>query len=167
MYQSALMAFLHHLAAFTLVGALAAEVVLFRPPLSIQQAIRVQRADLIFGIAATVLLIVGLLRVLYFEKGAGYYFSNRFFLTKLALFIIASLISIYPTMLFLSWKKTVKQGVAPAIALEQVRRVRLCLMFELTAIVGIILCAPFMARGIGCCLNWLKSPPAISADITP
>jgi putative membrane protein len=149
MYQSALMAFLHHLAAFTLVGALSAEVVLFRPPLTIQQAARIQRTDQVFGAAAVLLLIVGLLRVIFFEKGAGYYFSNGFFLTKLTLFIIASLISIYPTMLFLSWNKTVKQGMAPAIAPEQIRRTRLCMMCELTAIVGIILCAPFMARGIG------------------
>jgi putative membrane protein len=87
--------------------------------------------------------------VIYFEKGAGYYFANGFFLTKLTLFILAALISIYPTMLFLSWSRTLKQGVAPAIAPEQIRRTRMCMMCELTAIVGIILCAPFMARGIG------------------
>jgi putative membrane protein len=54
-YTSALMAFVHHLAAFTLVGALAAEVVLFKPPLTIVQARRAQRADQVFGAAAIVL----------------------------------------------------------------------------------------------------------------
>ena len=34
MYTPAIMAFLHHLSAFTVVGALVAEVVLFKPPLS-------------------------------------------------------------------------------------------------------------------------------------
>jgi uncharacterized membrane protein len=33
MYNSAIMAFLHHVAAFTVVGALVAEVVLFCAPL--------------------------------------------------------------------------------------------------------------------------------------
>jgi putative membrane protein len=149
MYTPALMAFLHHLAAFTVVGALAAEVVLFKPPLTTFQALRLQRVDLTFGIAATALLVVGLLRVFYFEKGAGYYFHNAFFLTKLSMFIVAALISIYPTVLFLSWKQTVKQGVAPVISPSQVRRARLCLMLELTAIVIILFCAPLMARGIG------------------
>src|SRR5882724_913129 len=99
-YTPALMAFLHHLAAFSVVGALVAEVVLFKLPLTVVQARRVQRADQIFGAAATVLLDVGLLRVAYFEKGAAYYFGNAFFLTKFTLFILAALISIYPTVLF-------------------------------------------------------------------
>jgi putative membrane protein len=149
MYTSALMAFLHHLAAFGLVGALAAELVLFKPPLTVPQARRIQRADQLFGATATVLLIVGLLRVAYFEKGAGYYFANGFFLAKFSLFIVAGLISIYPTVLFISWNKALKQGEVPAITARAVARTRLCIMLELTAILGILLCAPFMARGIG------------------
>lgn len=149
MYASALMAFLHHTAAFTVVGALIAEVVLFKPPLTIIQARRIQRADQIFGAAATALLIVGLLRVIYFEKGAYYYFSNGFFLAKFSLFIVAALISIYPTVLFISWNKALKQGEVPTTTPQTVARTRLCLMLEMTAILGIVLCAPFMARGIG------------------
>ena len=149
MYTPALMAFLHHLAAFGVVGALVAEVVLFKLPLTVVQARRVQRADQIFGAAATVLLVVGLLRVAYFEKGTGYYFANAFFLTKFTLFILAALISIYPTVLFISWNKALKQGEVPAITPQAAARARLCMMLELTAILGILLCAPFMARGIG------------------
>jgi putative membrane protein len=143
------MAFVHHLAAFTLVGALAVEVVLFKPPLTAAQALKIQRTDLIFGGAATVLLVVGLLRVFYFEKGAAYYFSNAFFLTKLTLFIIAALISIYPTVMFLSWSKALKDGGTPEMSTAQIRRARMCLMLELTAIVVIVLCAPLIARGFG------------------
>jgi len=66
-YTSALMAFLHHLAAFTVVGALARSRAV-QAPLTVVQARRLQRADQIFGAAATVLLVVGLLRVFYFEK---------------------------------------------------------------------------------------------------
>jgi putative membrane protein len=148
-YTSALMAFLHHLAAFTVVGALVAEVVLFKLPLTVVQARRVQRADQVFGAAATVLLVVGLLRVAYFEKGAAYYFANAFFLAKFTLFILAALISIYPTVLFISWNRTLKQGEAPAISPQAATRARMCMMLELTAILGILFCAPFMARGIG------------------
>ncbi len=143
------MAFLHHVAAFALVGALAAELVLFKPPLTILQARRLQRTDQLFGAAATILLVVGLLRVVYFEKGAAYYFSNGFFLAKFALFIAAGLISIYPTMLFISWHKALRQGEAPTISPQAITRTRMCIMWELTAILAILLCAPFMARGIG------------------
>ena len=149
MYMPAIMAFLHHLAAFTLVGSLMAEFVLFKPPLTVSEARRLQVMDLHFGLSAGVILVVGLLRVFYFEKGAAYYFHDAFFLTKLSAFIVAGLISIYPTRVFVSWGAAIRQGVAPEIAASQIRRVRVCLMLEGLAIVVIVLCAPFMARGFG------------------
>jgi putative membrane protein len=149
MYSSAAMAFVHHLAAFTMVAALAVEVAMFKPPLSPLQARRLQRTDLIFGVAATAVLIVGALRVAYFEKPAVYYLHDVFFIAKLAAFLVAGLISIYPTMTFLSWNAALKAGAAPQLSVERTRRVRLCLMLELTAIVVILLCAALMARGFG------------------
>jgi putative membrane protein len=143
------MAFLHHLAAFTLVAALAVEVALFKPPLSLLQARRLLRTDSVFGAAAGAVLIIGLLRVWYFEKGAHYYWHDTFFVAKFSAFIIAGLISIYPTITFLSWNKSLKAGTVPEISTERVRRVRMCLMLELLAIVVILLCAPLMARGLG------------------
>ena len=149
MYSTALMAFLHHLAAFTLVAALAVEVAMFKPPLSLLQARRLQVTDNIFGAAAGAVLVVGLLRVWFFEKGPAYYWHDTFFLAKFAAFVIAGLISIYPTVVFLSWSKSLKAGTVPEIPAERVRRVRMCMMLELTAIVVILLCAPLMARGFG------------------
>jgi len=70
------MAFLHHVAAFALVAALAVEFVLIRGELTVATARRLARADMILGISAGVLLAVGLLRVFYFEKGAAYYFHS-------------------------------------------------------------------------------------------
>jgi len=149
MYASAATAFLHHLAAFTLVAALAVEVALFKPPLTVVQARRLQRTDLIFGVAAVVVLVVGMLRVAFFEKGPGYYWRDAFFLIKLGAFILAALISIYPTVTFLSWSKALKAGVAPEVGEARTRSVRMCMMLELTAIVVILGCAALMARGFG------------------
>jgi putative membrane protein len=149
MYSSALMAFLHHLAAFTVVAALAVEIVLFKPPLSLLQARRLVRTDAIFGAAAGAVLVVGLLRVIYFEKAPGYYWHDTFFIAKFSAFLLAGLISIYPTLTFLSWSGSLKAGSVPEIPAERTRRVRLCLMLELVAIVVILLCAAFMARGFG------------------
>src|SRR5947207_14415933 len=95
MYSSALMAFLHHLAAFSLFAALAVEVALFKPPLSVLQARRLQRTALIFGIAAGVVLVLGMLRVAFFEEGPGYYWRDAFLLIKLGAFIDVALIAIY------------------------------------------------------------------------
>jgi hypothetical protein len=80
--MSVLFAFLHHVAAFTLVAAIALEFVLLRDELTLWSVRRLQVAGMILGIAAGVLLIVGLARVVWFEKGAAYYFANHAFLTK-------------------------------------------------------------------------------------
>jgi putative membrane protein len=143
------MALLHHLAAFTLVAALAVEVALFRPPLSVAQARHLLRTDAVFGAAATLVLIVGLLRVTYFEKGPAYYWHDSYFLLKLSAFVVAGLISIYPTVTFLSWKRELGSGTAPQPSPERTRQVRLCLMLELTAILVILFGAALMARGFG------------------
>ena len=149
MVASALTAFLHHLAAFSLVAALAVEVALFKPPLSLSQARRLQRTDLIFGVAAGAVLVIGALRVAYFEKPSTYYLHDVYFLAKLAAFLAAGLVSIYPTMTFLSWSPTLNAGRVPEVSIARTRRVRMCLMLELTLIIVILACAALMARGFG------------------
>jgi putative membrane protein len=149
MNSTVLLASLHHLAAFTLVAMLAVEVATFRPPFSAPQARRLQRIDLIFGASAMLLLVVGLMRVTWFEKGPAYYWHDLFFLIKFGAFIAAALISIYPTVIMLSWTGALRAGQPPEISNACARRVRLCLMLELTAIVVILPCAALMARGFG------------------
>jgi putative membrane protein len=149
MYASAIMAFVHHAAAFTLVAALAAEVALLRQPLSVAQARRLLITDLVFGLSAAVVLIAGLLRVAYFEKGPAYYWHDLFFLCKFGAFLAAALVSVYPTSVFLSWRRMLKAGSAPQVGEAHLRRLRLCLMLELIAVLVIIFCAAFMARGFG------------------
>ena len=67
--MSVLFVFVHHAAAFTLVAAVALEFVLLRGELTLWSARRLQVADMILGIAAGVLLVVGLVRVVWLEKG--------------------------------------------------------------------------------------------------
>jgi putative membrane protein len=142
-----LFAFLHHLCAFTLVSAVAIEFALIRGELTLASARRLQVTDMVLGIAAGALLVVGLLRVLYFEKGADYYFHSHAFLTKLSLFIIVGLLSIIPTVEFLSWRGALKAGQVPVIGAKKLRLVTAVIHGELLAIVIILLCAAIMARG--------------------
>ena len=146
---SALMAFLHHLAAFTLVGTLIFELVTFRKDLTLAEARRIQRMDIAYGISAAVVLTAGLLRVFYFEKGASFYAHNWFFWTKMTGFALAALLSIYPTIKFVSWNKFFARDQAPEISDPDVSRIQLVLRLEMVGVVIIILSAAMMARGIG------------------
>jgi putative membrane protein len=147
--NSAIMAFLHHLAAFTLVGTLIYEHTAFRKDITFAEARRLQRMDLVYGISAGVVLIIGLLRVFYFEKGAPFYAHNLFFWTKMAGFALVALLSIYPTIRFLSWNKFFAKNQVPEISDQDAARIKLILRLELVAIAVILLSAALMARGIG------------------
>ena len=144
-----LFAFLHHLAAFTLVAAVAIELVLLRGELTVTRARQIVAADLVLGASAGIVLLIGLARVLRFEKGADYYLHNVAFIAKLSLFIIVALLSIYPTIQFLSWRRALGQGQVPSLADAKRRALRMLLHVELTGIVLILLCAALMAKGVG------------------
>ena len=136
------LAFLHHVAAFGLVSALTAELVLLRGEIA-PQARRLAVFDAAVGVCAGVLVVVGLLRVFYFEKGAAYYFHNAAFIGKIVLFAAIAALSIYPTLKILSWRR----GVRPDE--REVHLVRRLVHTELVGVFFILLCAAMMARGVG------------------
>jgi len=142
-------AFLHHVAAFTLFAALVVEFILLRSTLTVESARKILRADMILGIAAGVLLLVGLVRVFHLEKGAYYYFHTWTFHTKLTLFIIIGLLSIIPTREFLRWRGSLKAGQVPTVPPGKLKSIGTILHIEMTAVVVILLMAALMAKGIG------------------
>ena len=147
--MAAAFAFLHHLAAFTLVAALAVEFVLIRDELTVRSARKLLVTDMVLGISAGIVLVVGLHRVLLFEKGAYYYFHSWTFIAKLSLFVLLALLSIIPTIAFLSWRGAVRQGQVPQVSAQKMQRLRSIIHLELVGIVLIILCAALMSKGIG------------------
>lgn len=140
-------AFLHHLAAFTLVSAVAIEFTLIRQEMTQSLARRLLATDAVLGVSATVLLVVGFLRVFYFEKGAAYYFSSHAFLTKFAVFVAVALLSAVPTIEFLSWRKVLRAGQVPTPNAKKMRVIAAILHGELIGVVIVVLCAAIMARG--------------------
>ena len=147
--MAALFAFLHHLAAFALVSALVVEFALVRGELTVRTARRIQLYDLVYGVSAGLVFVIGVVRVLYFEKGADYYLHSIPFLAKLALFLVVGLLSIYPTVTFLSWGKYLSLGQAPAVSEGRLRSIRTILHVEMAGVVLILLCAVLTARGVG------------------
>jgi putative membrane protein len=140
-------AFLHHLAAFVLVAMLTVELVLLRQPITAENATRIGIIDGVMGASAGLLLVVGLLRVFFFEKGWDYYVSSHAFLTKFALFVLIALASIIPTIEFLKWRKAVKAGRSPDADPKKVQTIRKIVHWELVGVVLILFFAAMMARG--------------------
>src|SRR5438309_6000357 len=145
----ALFAYAHHLAAFALVAALVIELVTLRAAFTLDSAQRLLNADRIYGIAAGAVLIIGALRVGFFEKTAAYYAHSGPFLAKIALFLAVGLLSIRPTLHFLSWRGALAQGELPHVKPETFASLRRTVHLELALVAVIILCAALMAKGVG------------------
>jgi putative membrane protein len=146
---SALFAFLHHAAAFVLFGTLFTELVLLRQPLTLQSARSLLRMDAVYGISAGLIVVVGLIRVYYTEKGATYYLHSGTFIAKIVLFAAIGLISVYPTRTFIGWRRMLKGDTVPTLPAAQLASLRRVIHIELTLLMVLILCAALMARGVG------------------
>lgn len=149
MTASAALAFLHHVFAFALAAVLMVELVLMKEALTLASARSLLRMDAAYGVCALGILIVGFLRVFHTEKGADYYFGSGPFIIKIVLFAVMGLLSIYPTKQFLGWRGMLRQGTPPRLEDSERRRIRMIVHLELSLLLGIILCAVLMARGIG------------------
>jgi putative membrane protein len=149
MIINSLMATLHHLCAFAVTATLVYEFVAFRRNLTVEEARRILKVDTAYGISAGLLIVVGLLRVFFFEKGSAFYLNNDMYWTKMGLFILVGLLSIYPTVRFLKWRTALNENRAPEIPEDEFKKIRRLLHLELVGIGLILVVAPMMARGIG------------------
>ena len=149
MVINALFAFIHFAAVFVIFGTVLFELVTMSRTPSLADAQRIQACDRWYGISAVVVLVAGVLRVLYFEKGVAYYGHSPFFHAKMTLFVIVGLLSIYPTVRFIKWRAQTRQGQAPVVSEEEYKRIVLILRAELVLLLGVALCASLMARAVG------------------
>jgi putative membrane protein len=140
-------AFLHHLAFVALFLTLGVEMILLRQPLTLESARRLQMYDGIYGAAAGAALIIGAIRVYFFEKGWYYYLTNHAFLTKIAIFLAVGAISAIPTMEFMRWRKATQAGQVPQVDPAKMQRLRKIVHWELLGLMLMLFFAAWMARG--------------------
>ena len=145
---SALFSFLHFVAVFGIVGTLMIEWATLTESPTYREARLLQVCDRWYGISAVVVLVVGFLRVVYFEKGSAYYFANAFFQAKLGLFVAVGVLSIYPTVRFIKWRSQMAGEKPPNVALAEYQTLRAILSLQLVLLLGMVLCAALMARGV-------------------
>jgi len=146
---SAIVAYLHYLSIFVLFALLGIEHVQFKAPLDSARARSLMITDIAYGICAGLVLLTGLARVLWFGKGSAYYLGNGLFHAKVGLFVLAALLSILPTWVFLGWRKTIQAGQVPTPSASQVKRVTWAIRLQLLLLLVIPLLAVLMARGHG------------------
>jgi putative membrane protein len=149
MMTDLMLAVLHYLLVFAVVGILAAQAVLVRQGMDAMQAVRVALLDRGYGAAAVLLLVAGFLRVFFGARGSEFYLHNPVFWAKIAVFGVIGALSILPTVRFLAWHGRAGKdpGFKPAPA--EVSSVRQLIVAELALLPVLPVLAGLMARGYG------------------
>lgn len=107
-------------------------------------------ADNLWGIAAVLWIVTGLLRAFAgFEKGSDYYLNNSAFLIKMGLLGIILLLEIWPASTFVRWR--IQRGRGQAIDIDSGRTSLFATisMIQALLVVLMVFAATAMARGFG------------------
>lgn len=144
-----LIPYLHFIGIMVLMGSLITEHVMLKPTITKKEIKTLAMVDLIYGLSAAVVLITGLLRWFVVGKGAEFYTKNPMFHTKLTLFVVIAILSIFPTMKILKWSRQVKRGEEPDTSEKVVKKQLMFIRIELLLLAIIPLLAVMIARGMG------------------
>ena len=135
-----IVAWIHYASIMLMIASLVGEHLLLKRELATAEARTIQRLDIVYGASAALVLASGILRV-FLEKGFAYYNQNIAFHILFGIFIIAALLSIYPTVVFLRWRSDTQAGRGQQLTLDQFRKIQMIMRAEM----ALLLLAPFFA----------------------
>jgi len=149
-----LIEYLHFVGVVFLFAALFAEILLFRTDLGMDEQRRLVIVDIVYGVAATVVLVTGLLRVFGPGVAPAQYFRNPAFHLMGAAFLVAALLSLYPTRQFLLRLRRMRNGDRSVVDASTGIRIERILLVEQGLLLLALWFAVLMARGVG--YDWLS-----------
>ena len=149
MWLDAVLAYLHYAAIFTLFAFLTVQAMLLRNPLDARTVRLLGRADVWAASAAGATLLTGFLRAGLGAKGGDFYFGAWPIYMKIAMFLTVGIISIYPTLAFIRWRRAYDHDPAWQLPAPEQARMRRLVMIEVHLAALIPIVAVIMARGLG------------------
>jgi putative membrane protein len=144
MLPEILLRYLHFISIFAVVSTVVAEHLILKPQMTRREIKRLSSIDGVYGLASILVVGAGLTMWFGVGKPAEYYTQNWIFLTKMGLFVIVGLLSIYPSVFFARQRKG-----DPAELVELPNSIKWSIRAELLLLALIPLMATLMARGIG------------------
>ena len=144
-----LIPYLHYIGIMVLMGSLITEHVVLKPGINKSQIKSLATTDLIYGIAAAVVLVTGLLRWFVVDvKGAEFFNKNPLFHIKVTLFVVIVILSIFPTLKFLKWRKSVRKGQEVEVTEAEAKKQLMFIRIELLLLAIIPLLAVMVSMGV-------------------
>lgn len=147
MTLEATLAALHLVAILTFVVFLSSQAALCRIEwMNAAVVERLARLDVIYGVAAMVMIGSGLARLIWGIKGASWYLSQPMFHIKITIVVVMAILSIWPSIVFRRWRRNLRATGAMPEALE-VKKVRRLVMIQSHVLPVVAVIAVFWARG--------------------
>jgi putative membrane protein len=139
----------HHILVFSLVAIVVAEIAAIRPNMTAEQIVHLGRLDAALGAVAGLVVVVGFSRVFWGAKGPDFFLRNPIFWAKIAAFALVAIISIYPTLRILGWRRTLKANPTFSPPAAEVFRLQRFFIAEVILVPFILVFAATMVRGYG------------------
>ena len=149
MWLDAALAYLHFIAIFALFGFLTAEAVLIRRTLDPAGVRLLGRVDLWYFGSAIAVLATGIARMSLGAKGPDFYLSAWPIYAKVGIFLVVGMMSVYPTLAFIRWRRRLEHDPAWALLPQEQRTMRRMVMIEIHLAALIPAVAVVMSRGLG------------------
>jgi len=138
--------YIHFISIFIVVSAVVAEYLLLKAKMTRAELKRLSIIDGFYGVASIIVVGAGLYLWLGgIGKPAEFYTNNHIFLTKVGLFILVGLLSLYPTIFFLKNRK----GDDETTLIEVPKSIKMVIRIELLILFLMPLLATLMANGVG------------------
>jgi len=149
MWLDAILAYLHFTAVFLLFSFMVVETMMMRGGLDATAVRVLGRVDIWFFGSAIAALVTGFLRLVYGAKGPDFYLASWPIYVKVALFLAVGIISVWPTLRFIRWRRMFERDPAWKVPDDERRLVRRLIMVEVHLAALIPLVAVIMSRGLG------------------
>jgi putative membrane protein len=149
MWLDAILAYLHYTAIFLLFSFLVVEAMMMRGALDAPAVRLLGRVDIWFFGSAIAALVTGFMRLVWGAKGPDFYLASWPVYAKLGLFLAVGIMSVWPTLRFIQWRRMFEHDPAWNVPDAERRFARRIVMIELHVAALIPLMAVIMSRGLG------------------
>ena len=149
MLLDAILAYLHFIAIFILFAFLTVQLILLGRPLDARWIRLLGRMDLWYFGAAIAALATGFLRLGLGAKGGDFYLGAWPIYVKMGLFAAVGILSVYPTLAFIRWRRALDHDPAWQLPDPEQRRIRRLVTIEVHLAASIPIFAVIMSRGLG------------------
>ena len=149
MFWSVFWASIHYLSILVLFGCVYGMLLFWRTQVNTYNFRTLLWLHVAYWVSLMLVLVSGLARAGWTEKGMAFYMANPWFHAKVTVFVVIILISLYPVKVMGAWRRSAVDAEVPPVTPELQKTLRRTLVAEIHLISLMPVFGALMARGVG------------------